>query len=163
MMKKKYIKIVIIVVVISLMFICLKACFGTDGLMPMLKISDEKIVKIFEKNEELFYSITEYMNSYTYDLWIGKDDDFENGYEVRNGRQVINIGNSQFQEKLSYIIKKLKYQYIYEAGNGIYFVRQTGPGYSQGVVYIEDGKEPDWVIITKKYRINDNWFYFNKY
>ena len=54
----------------------------------------------------------------------------------------------------------MKYKHVVEEGNAIYFLRQTGIGFEQGVVFSKDGNKPNGVNIQTLELIEKNWYYY---
>jgi len=160
MLNKKFISLIIICIFI------LGSCTGNDK-GPVLRkvIAKNGIIKTFNENINKFSTVSNYLKQIKGDVSIKEDVNGEIIYKtVENNRVIIfEIKNEEVTNDINYIIKTLNYINIDKyRTNGIYFYRQTGFAFGQGIAFSTNGETPDWGLISEIEKINDNWYYFKE-
>lgn len=133
----------------------------TEALIT-IKMPQEEVVKPFVKNKERFIYVADFLKKMDGKIYIRNLE--EGKYTVLNNindRTIsVTLNNKKVTDEIYYILFKLRYRYISEEGNSVYFRRQSGIGFDQGVAYSKDGKAPDWYNITVVEPIKDGWYYY---
>lgn len=137
-------------------------------LSPMLlaispiHVSKEKIIKSYLNNPETFLTVAKYMENVIWDISIDKKQGKDFIVKVSKNHRIesMNITDNRVNEDILFIMYKLKYEGIDEMGNSIYFLRQTGLRFEQGLAYSKDGNKPDWPPIQVLEPIGDGWYYY---
>jgi hypothetical protein len=125
-------------------------------------IVKEKIVRVYESNKNTFSEIANFVLEDKADVSINKDQDKKFTVEdVGIGQNtVVNLKNKELSIKINKLLYDLNYKHVVEEGNAIYFLRQTGMGFEQGVIFSKDGNKPNGVNIQTLELIEKNWYYY---
>ena len=176
-------KKIIICITIIATFIAL-CCIVINNSIENKKIKAEKeIIDIFNGNKELFANVSNELFEFKYHWSLRKekyDEEIRSDWKsvvLKSGIQLVIQEQDYFNEmslmrsavennkSIEDVMKKLNIKTITSNSRidsgCIYFIMQTTPRLSSGIIYCPNGK-PENSYITKLTAIDYSWFYFEE-
>lgn len=164
-MLKKILLILSIIIIVIACFIFFKGPLYISFLKNCIQsdhINKEKIVRAYENNKNTFQQVVNFALEDKVDVTIdkGQDGNFT-VTDVEIGKNtVVNLKNKELNIEIKKLLYELNYKHVVEDGNAVFFLRQTGIGFEQGIVFLKDGNKPNETNILVLETIEGNWYYY---
>ena len=125
-------------------------------------VNENQLVVQFNKHKNNFQKTADYLKENQDRSYIKKTNSTK--YTVQNispinGNEKAKITDSKVTNDIKYILFSLKFEAIYEKDNDIYYIRSTGFGSMQAIVYSKDGNMPQPYRPQVIEKISGDWYY----
>ena len=126
-------------------FIAISMAVIISGCAKSIEKAD--VIKEFNSNKDVFYSIAAYMGS-THDILLNIDKDAGNNYIVGDAKDADSITAIKDQIKANNLDVTFKslftigYETVLNDTNGVFFIRVAETHFESGVVFSTDGELP---------------------
>lgn len=146
----------VLIVLVSTIIIVLCGCGGNS---LFLEINPNKTIELYRENIKQFNMVANFVDNR--DVEIRKEDDGKCSLKDSGGKDA-ETKDKELDEAVNFIMKKLNFVVISKEGNYIYFVKQSGLSFDDGIAYSKNENSPDSVFIDKVIKIEKGWYYYSK-